>query len=442
MTIPVSCQCGKSFKAKPELAGKRVKCPACGSVLQIPNATPKPVDDDPLGLGSLGDEIVTATPVGNAPTAGGYLQNTGYASAAPVRRAPTNSGMNPGVKLALIIGGIGVGGVLVIIVLVALLLPAVQAARQAARRQAGLTGDGASSGGDWTEYKSAAGGYSVLMPRMPQTRSQNTPTAAGMITANIALVDMKDQGAYFVTHSNVPMANFTQRDPNILLEGGINGALQNIGGKIRTKRDITLFGYPGKDIQFDGNTRGRQITGRTQFVLADDVLYQVMWLGFPNKKPEGDLQRFFDSFKISKKASAPTPKVAAQPPVTQPPVTQPPNAKPATPKPTIPTPPVAQPNVSPPQNAVSKPPSADPSELTEDRRKRIYRDIVNREKSVSAFLTQADKAEQRGSIDTANRMRESAERMRQSHHRGLTMMHRISQQQLDAIRSEGEANGW
>lgn len=36
MSLIARCQCGKSFQAKPELAGKRVKCPACGQVIQVP----------------------------------------------------------------------------------------------------------------------------------------------------------------------------------------------------------------------------------------------------------------------------------------------------------------------------------------------------------------------------------------------------------------------
>ncbi|MBI1248885.1 hypothetical protein GC197_13720 [bacterium] len=38
MSIAVECLCGKRFQAKPELAGKRVKCPACGSAIDIPDA--------------------------------------------------------------------------------------------------------------------------------------------------------------------------------------------------------------------------------------------------------------------------------------------------------------------------------------------------------------------------------------------------------------------
>ena len=40
MAITVSCSCGASFKAKDHLAGKRVKCPKCQGVIDIPAAKP------------------------------------------------------------------------------------------------------------------------------------------------------------------------------------------------------------------------------------------------------------------------------------------------------------------------------------------------------------------------------------------------------------------
>lgn len=36
MSITVSCSCGKRLKAPDNLAGKRVKCPACGTLVDIP----------------------------------------------------------------------------------------------------------------------------------------------------------------------------------------------------------------------------------------------------------------------------------------------------------------------------------------------------------------------------------------------------------------------
>lgn len=53
--IAVSCACGKQFKAKPELAGRKVKCPQCHDPLEIPRPqSQQPADDR---LGSLLDDL-------------------------------------------------------------------------------------------------------------------------------------------------------------------------------------------------------------------------------------------------------------------------------------------------------------------------------------------------------------------------------------------------
>ena len=45
MSLVVKCSCGKSLQAKEE-AGKRVRCPACGTILVLPAPAARP--DDPL----------------------------------------------------------------------------------------------------------------------------------------------------------------------------------------------------------------------------------------------------------------------------------------------------------------------------------------------------------------------------------------------------------
>jgi hypothetical protein len=46
MSISFACECGKSFSVRDEFAGKRTKCPACGSALTVPGPateqTPEP----------------------------------------------------------------------------------------------------------------------------------------------------------------------------------------------------------------------------------------------------------------------------------------------------------------------------------------------------------------------------------------------------------------
>lgn len=73
MPIKVTCSCGKSFNAKHELAGKRVRCPQCKEPIAIPNVQ----DPDELQLEApinapkynplddiLNEEGVKATPTG------------------------------------------------------------------------------------------------------------------------------------------------------------------------------------------------------------------------------------------------------------------------------------------------------------------------------------------------------------------------------------------
>jgi hypothetical protein len=69
MTIPVTCECGKKLRAKQELAGRRVKCPACGEVLVVPDPA-SGVDsppEGPLDLNSLAAAETSRSSLPRAP---------------------------------------------------------------------------------------------------------------------------------------------------------------------------------------------------------------------------------------------------------------------------------------------------------------------------------------------------------------------------------------
>jgi len=102
--IALACVCGKRFRVKPELAGRRMKCPACGGPLTIPHATSpteRPIasseqdarrsavdpfssvaptaTSDPLGVGDL----PTAAPIWTASLAQPPLAEPTFTSPAP-----------------------------------------------------------------------------------------------------------------------------------------------------------------------------------------------------------------------------------------------------------------------------------------------------------------------------------------------------------------------
>jgi hypothetical protein len=117
MTISVSCSCGKSFRVKPELAGKRAKCPSCGGPLDIPNpnAAQSPTDDwMNMDLGKAG--------LSNSPSLGNVTAKVTSAYGAPLTKtsgSTKSSGVHPavwgavggGVLLLVIIAGVGVWAV-------------------------------------------------------------------------------------------------------------------------------------------------------------------------------------------------------------------------------------------------------------------------------------------------------------------------------------------
>lgn len=146
--IRVSCTCGRSFNAPPALAGKQAKCPGCDSVLTIPAATggleplPNVADplaadplggDDPFGLGGMDDGAFASAPASSLP-ASSPLGTPALPSTAPRARAKSSGSGNKALATGLIIGGVALGSVLVIVVLAALLIPAVRAAREAAQK--------------------------------------------------------------------------------------------------------------------------------------------------------------------------------------------------------------------------------------------------------------------------------------------------------------------
>jgi hypothetical protein len=109
MSLVVTCSCGQSFRAQPQLAGKRVQCPACGSPLQIPLLPPAP-SADPLGLGGL-NEWEMGTPLPRAPVSRPLPTQRSYGPARKKRRIRINS------RVWVVAGGVLAGVVACVLVL-------------------------------------------------------------------------------------------------------------------------------------------------------------------------------------------------------------------------------------------------------------------------------------------------------------------------------------
>lgn len=66
MPIEISCPCGKRLRAKDELAGKKAKCPGCGTLLQIPLPA-LPAEEEPIILNDPIEDPLAALAAAQAP---------------------------------------------------------------------------------------------------------------------------------------------------------------------------------------------------------------------------------------------------------------------------------------------------------------------------------------------------------------------------------------
>jgi hypothetical protein len=430
MSIRATCPCGKAFLAKPELAGKLVRCPSCGQPFQVPMPAAAPTNGDPLGIGDLSQMEFGAAPVAAAQSP--LLSTPTTYSARPAR---SKDGPGKGLIVGLIIGGVVLAGIVGIGLIAALVLPAIQAARHAAQVAGGNQGGGGNPGGGsqgggaWQKHESAEGGYSISMPGRPTIRSQLAPVAGGgLLNVTNAVMDLGDRGAYFASHVDAAAGNATWQAP---LDACVQEGLSRISGKALASRDVMVAGNPGKDCDFEGTTQGRPFCGRMQIFRSGSVQYQLMWVGPKGKRPDSDLQQFFSSFQLTKKP-APTmpnpasPPVAATPtPPTFPDTTPPPNPPP--------TPPPGPPGIGVP---------AKPGELSDVQRKGIYRSLALFDRMSEMSARQADEFERAGQRDAAANIRQGRENGRQQLLRSLASMYGVTEAQAREIYETGKRENW
>ena len=138
MPIPVQCECGQSFRAKDELAGRRVKCPKCGQALAIPDPAAEAgglsLDDllemdgaampgmpDMQGGNQFAGTQLPGAQFGGAqlPQGGGFQTNPLFGQ--PAQAATRSSSNSDGFKIAIYALG-GLGGLVIVAIVLMIVL--------------------------------------------------------------------------------------------------------------------------------------------------------------------------------------------------------------------------------------------------------------------------------------------------------------------------------
>lgn len=106
MPIKVTCQCGKSFAAKDELAGKAVKCPNCQQPLRIPLAqSAAPLPSSAPSQPRMPSQPATSAAAFGPPAGGGGGAHSLFDEVG-LKQAPAGAAMCPGCAAPLPTGAV------------------------------------------------------------------------------------------------------------------------------------------------------------------------------------------------------------------------------------------------------------------------------------------------------------------------------------------------
>ena len=125
--------------------------------------------------------------------------------------------------------------------------------------------------------------------------------AGGVITFYIFLG--KQEGRDFaVSYGDYPEAIIEKAGVQVMLDGACKGMARNIHGRLSSETNITLEGYPGREILIDvPDWEGREMTLKARLFLVKNRLYQILWVAPKGKASVKEMDNFLQSLKLLKK---------------------------------------------------------------------------------------------------------------------------------------------
>lgn len=280
MTISVSCICGKSFQAKDELAGRRVKCPNCGVQFVVPS---RETHDN---LSELFDEADMRP----AP--------------APKKKKPKISKkfyLTAGIGLGLLVlAGIFVGVTMMIVNRTGVLDQFQPDASNVIARSdsvpgtdtiASLTDSTFSVSADWHDYESKEFQFRARFPFAPE------PT----VHDQLLIVGCARQGhSFFVSASR-----YNKVATNDSLNSWVTSRQQGVGvlSGMFAVSEASLIGYPGREIVSHDLINGEFLQKRIRRYRMGDLILEISWQGFLRTKPDF-VDKFLDSLQYTGPAIA------------------------------------------------------------------------------------------------------------------------------------------
>lgn len=145
----------------------------------------------------------------------------------------------------------------------------------------------------WREFSPPSGDFTVSLPGEPKSVTQTSDTQRTQ--ANNPLFMLETEGVnYVIGYTDL---TYDLTEPCAIasaLDTGRDQAVTTSGGKLESERNITLAGYPGREMK----VRLSDDVIRARSYLVKRRLYQLIVVTSPALVDSPSVNRFFGSFKL------------------------------------------------------------------------------------------------------------------------------------------------
>jgi len=152
----------------------------------------------------------------------------------------------------------------------------------------------------WQPFESNKGAFKAEFPGEPTATHDTIKTEAGDIAYHSYMTEVEGGSIAMGVSYNEYSDAVLKADPKVVLDGGRDGAMSNLNGKLISETDISLNGHPGREFTVTAGKGDSKLFYHTRVFLVKKKLYQLQVVRVGQTPLDAaDVVRFFASFKLT-----------------------------------------------------------------------------------------------------------------------------------------------
>jgi hypothetical protein len=148
----------------------------------------------------------------------------------------------------------------------------------------------------WKEFRSAPGGFAVVMPATSVERTKSFGSPVGSVTDHGLLYEQEGEViSYGVRYADFSADQVRRMPLSEVMNSGRDTIRKGLGATVLQDRNITAGGHPGREIVMARPGKGHVIL---RYFAVGQRLYTVAVMGLKAAPDSEQVRAFLDSFRI------------------------------------------------------------------------------------------------------------------------------------------------